>query len=99
MATEILAITETKTSNTKILDKRWAGEFQLLCTTYAADPVKMQIREEDGEWMDAKFNGNQIQLTGKGEVIDVKLARDYDYQLVTANPGARVVIAKHNVHG
>ena len=40
----------------------------------------MQIREEDGEWMDAKFNGNQIQLTGKGEVIDVKLARDYDYQ-------------------
>ena len=99
MATEILAITETKTSDTKILDKGWAGEFQVLCTTYADDPVKMQIREPGDEWMDAKFNGNQIQLTGKGEVIDVKLARDFDYQLVTANPGARVVIAKHNVHG
>ena len=99
MATEILAITEIKTPDTKILDKRWAGEFQLFCTTYAADPVKMQIREPEGEWMDAKFNGNQIQLTGKGEVIDVKLARDFDYQVITASPGARVVIAKHNVFG
>ena len=94
----ILATDQTETSDDKILSKDWAGKYQLLCTVYAADPVKMQVRVPGGTWIDAKFNGMQIQLTGVGETLDITLVRDYEYQLITENAGAEVVIAKHNIH-
>ena len=94
----ILESDQTRTPDAKRLDKEWAGEFQLLCTVYTAHPVKMQVRPDTGEWLDAKFNGEPIQLTGVGEVLDIKIARNFEYQLVTETAGAEVHIAKHNIH-
>lgn len=95
----ILKSDQTHTPDDKTLDKGWAGDFQLLCTAYTSHPVKVQIREsDDGEWLDAKFNGKPIQLTGVGEVLDIKLTRNFMYRLVTGTAGAAVHIAKHNVY-
>ena len=94
----ILESDQTRTPDEKRLDKEWAGEFQLLCTVYTSHPVKMQVRPDNGEWLDAKFNGETIQLTGVGEVLDIKIARNFEYQLVTETAGAEVHIAKHNIH-
>lgn len=94
----ILESKQTQTPENKVLDKQWAGEFQLLCTAYTSHPVKLQVRIHSGEWMNAKFNGKEIQLAGQGEVLDIKLTRDFVYRLVTDTPGAEVHIAKHNVH-
>ena len=94
----ILATDQTKTPEAARLGKDWYGEFQLLCTIYASDEVVMQVREQGGTWNNAKFNGKDIKLTAAGEVLDVRLVRDYEYQLTTASKGARVVIAKHNPH-
>lgn len=95
----ILESDQRKTPDEKILGKDWSGEFQLLCAVYTAHPVKMQVRPQNGTWIDAKFNGNTIQLTEAGEVLDIKLVRDFEYQLVTKTAGAEVHIAKHNAHG
>ena len=100
MARTILATDQTETPDDQILGRDWAGEYQLLCTTYAADEVVLQVRPKGTEtWNTAKFNGNDIKLTAAGDVLDVRLVRDYEYQLTTANAGAEVVIAKHNIHG
>jgi len=100
MAHTILPSTETRTSDTQILGKDWAGEYQLLCTTYASDEVVLQVRPRGTTtWNIAKFNGREIKLTAAGEVLDVRLVRDYEYRLMTATAGAEVVIAKHDVHG
>ena len=96
----ILATDQTETPDDQILGKDWAGEYQLLCTTYASDEVVLQVRPNGTDtWITAKFNGRDIKLIAAGDVLDVRLIRDYEYQLSTANAGAEVVIAKHNVHG
>ena len=96
----ILATDQTETPDDQILGKDWAGEYQLLCTTYASDEVVLQVRPAGTDtWITAKFNGREIKLTAVGDVLDVRLVRDYEYQLSTENAGAEVVIAKHNVHG
>lgn len=102
MAHTILATDQPKTPDDQILGKDWAGEFQLLCTVYASDEVFLQVRDSDdpdAEWLNARFNGTEIKFSAAGDVFDAKLARDYEYQLITANAGAKVVIAKHDVHG
>ena len=95
----ILATDQIKTPGDEILGKDWAGEFQLQCTTYASDEVVMQVRSPGKTWNNAIFDGKEIKLTAAGEVLDVKLVRGYEYRLITANAGAEVDIAKHNVHG
>ena len=98
----ILETDQLRTPDEKILDKDWAGEFQLFCAVYTDHPVTLQIRDPedpDSQWIDAQFNGKKIQLTAVGEVLDVKLARNFEYQLVTETAGAKVHLAKHNVHG
>ena len=99
MPKKILAADQDRTPDPDILGKAWYGEFQLLCTTYASDEVVMQVRVPGGTWNNAKFNGRDIKLTAAGEVLDVKLVKDYEYQLMTANDGAEVFIAKHDPHG
>ena len=98
MAQVILDITEEESSDDRILDRAWYGEFQLACTVYASDPVKLQFRDPGETWIDARFNGSVIQLEAAGDVLDVKLVRDRDYRLVTDTAGAKVSIAKHNIH-
>lgn len=98
----ILKSDQAKTPEDQILGKDWEGQFQLFCSVYTDHPVTMQIRDPDdpdSDWIDAKFNGKAIQLTGAGEVLDIKLARGFDYQLVTGTAGAKVHITKHNAHG
>ena len=69
MAHTILATDQTETPDEQILGKDWAGEYQLLCTTYASDEVVLQVRPNGTEtWTNAKFNGREIKLTGVGEV-------------------------------
>ncbi len=100
MPKKILATDQTETPKADILGKAWYGEFQLLCEVYASDEVIMQVRSgPKGTWNNAKFNGRDIKLTAAGEVLDVKLAKGYQYQLITANPGAEVFIEKHDPHG
>ena len=95
----ILATDQTETPDDQILGKDWAGEYQLLCISYASDEVVLQVRPRGAEtWNTAKFNGRDIKLTAVGDVLDVRLVRDYEYQLITENAGAEVVIAKHNIH-
>lgn len=96
----ILATDQTQTPDDQILGKDWAGEYQMLCTTYAADEVVLQVRPRGtSSWHTAKYNGNDISWSAVGDIFDVKLVRDYEYRLLTANAGAEVVIAKHNIHG
>lgn len=100
MAKTILATDQTETPDEQILGKDWAGEYQLLCTTYASDEVVLQVRPRGTpSWSTAKYNGSDIKFTAVGDIFDVKLVRDYEYRLQTANIGAEVVIAKHNIHG
>ena len=61
------------------------------------NPVKLQIRVEK-EWIAVNFNKTDIELTKKGAVLDVTLAHDLDYRVVTANPGAEVFISKIDPH-
>ena len=96
MAMLLLESTQTETPDNKILGKDWAGDFQLFCKTYTSSAVKLEIREIDGTWQTAKFNDKEIQLQSAGEVLDIKIARDYEYRLTTKAPGAEVFIAKHN---
>ncbi|RKU10815.1 hypothetical protein C6503_19205 [Candidatus Poribacteria bacterium] len=101
MAKTILATDQKETPDDQILGKDWAGEYQLLCTTYAADEVVLQVRPggNPSSWHTAKYNGSDIKFTAVGDIFDVKLVRDYEYRLLTANAGAEVIIAKHNIHG
>ena len=91
---------KTDTTEARVLDKDWAGYYQLLCTAYAGEPVILQVRERDGDptWLNAMFNGEVIQLDALGAVLDVRFTRDYDYKLTTAVAGSEVKIAKHNLY-
>ena len=96
----ILATDQTETPDAHILGKDWAGEYQLLCTTYASAEVVLQVRPRGTQtWNTAKLNGTEMKLTAAGDVLDIRLMRDYEYRLMTATAGAEVVIAKHDVHG
>ena len=96
----LLATDKTETPDNQILGKDWAGEYQLLCTTYDSAEVVLQVRPKGTTtWNTAKFNGQEIKLTAVGDVLDVRLVRDYEYRLMTATAGAEVVIAKHDIHG
>ena len=94
MATVILETDQTQTPDNKILDKNWAGDFQLYCKTYTDTVVKLEIREPNGTWQTARFDNTEIQLKSAGEVLDIRLAKDYDYRLATKTAGAEVLIAK-----
>ena len=99
MAKTILATDQTES---QILNENWYGEFQLHCRVYASDEVFLQANDPDDpdtDWITASFNGVDIKFSKVGSVFDVKLARDIHYRLYTANAGAKVVIAKHDVHG
>ena len=106
MAKKILARTQTKTPADAILDERWEGDYQIFCAAYGtnAQPVKLQqrvptqgIRPESG-WVDAKFDGNDIELTAAGDTIIVTLTRGYEYRLKTSAAGAEVYIDKVDQH-
>lgn len=100
MAKVILNTNQEETPEADILGKDWAGEYQLLCTTYASNEVVLQVRPQGTTvWINARFNGQEIKITAAGDTLDVRLVRDYEYRLMTANIGAEVVIAKHNIHG
>ena len=99
MAKIILKTDQTATHKDDILGEHWYGEYQLVCSAYASDPVKMQVRPPGKDWMNARFNGQEIQLTAQGDVVDVRLTKAYDYKLVTANAGAEVFIDSHEPHG
>ena len=96
MATVILEPTQTETPEAKILGKDWTGEFQLYCKTYNDEPVTLEIRDPDGTWQTAKFETKDIQLNAAGQVLDIRLVKDYDYRLTTKTEGAEVLIAKYN---
>ena len=101
MAKIILATDQEETPEADILGKDWYGLFQIFCTVYASDEVFLQANDPDDpdtDWINANLNGVDIKLSRVGAVLDVKLVRDIDYRLYTANPGAKVVIAKHNPH-
>ena len=106
MAKKILAKTQTKTPADAILDERWEGDYQIFCAAYSENtqPVKLQqrvptqnIRPETG-WVNAKFDGNDIELTAAGDTIIVTLTRGYEYRLRTEVKGAEVYIDKVDSH-
>lgn len=99
MAKVILKTDQTETHENDILGTDWYGEYQLLCTTYDAAEVTLQVRLPDGTWQNARYDGNEIKLTGVGDTLDVKLAKSYEYRLSTATAGAEVYIAAHDPHG
>ena len=60
-------------------------------------PATFQMRIEK-EWITVNFNKTDIELTKKGAVLDVTLAYDVDYRVITANPGAEVFISRIDPH-
>ena len=96
MAYKILATDQTETPDANILDEKWFGNFQLLCTAYGSNEAILEVRPVGtSTWIEAKYNGNVIQLEGLGEALDVTLVKDYEYRFKTAAIGAEVYIAKH----
>ena len=96
MARQILKTTQTES---EVLDTDWYGEYQIVCTVYASDPVKLQfLRPGSTTWITARYNNTEIQLSSVGDVLDVKLTKGYDYRLHTENEGAEVFIDKHDPH-
>ena len=96
MAFKILATDQTETPDDSILGLAWAGDYQILCTAYGSNEAVLQVRPiGTSTWINAKYNGNTIQLDGLGEALDVTLVRDYEYRFMTAAVGAEVYIAKH----
>ena len=95
----ILKTDQTATPNADILGTDWYGEYQLLCTTYDAAEVVLQVRVPDGDWINARYDGTEIKLTAAGDTLDVKLAKAYEYRLSTETAGAEVYIAAHDPHG
>ena len=97
MPKKILAADQDQTPDPDILGKAWHGDFQLYCTVYASDPAMLQFRIEK-EWITVNFNNTDIQLKKKGAVLDVTLAYDIDYRVITANAGAEVFISRIDPH-
>ena len=97
MPKKILAADQDQTPDPDILGKAWHGDFQLYCTVYASDPATLQMRIEK-EWITVNFNNTDIQLKKKGAVLDVTLAYDIDYRVITANAGAEVFISRIDPH-
>ena len=97
MPKKILATDQDQTPDPDILGKAWYGDFQLYCTAYASDPATLQMRIEK-EWITVNFNNTDIQLKKKGAVLDVTLAYDIDYRVITANAGAEVFISRIDPH-
>ena len=97
MPKKILATDQVETPEADILGKHWYGDFQIYCTAYASDPATFQMRIEK-EWITVNFNKSDIELTKKGAVLDVTLAYDVDYRVITANPGAEVFISRIDPH-
>ena len=97
MPKRILATDQVETPDDDILGKAWHGDFQIVCTVYASDPVIFQFRVEK-QWINANFNNTDIQLKKKGAVLDVTLAYDVDYRVITANAGAEVFISRIDPH-
>ena len=101
MAKVILDTDQTETPEVDILGKDWYGQFQIHCRVYGSDEVFLQANDPDDpdtDWITANLNGVDIKLSKVGAVLDIRLVRDMDYRLYTANAGAKVVIAKHNPH-
>ena len=100
MAKRILANTQTETPAADILDERWEGDYQIFCAVYGTTAVRLQQRvpthaiAADAGWVDAKFDGENIELSTAGDTIIVTLARGYDYRLQTDTAGAEVYIDK-----
>ena len=99
MAKVILKTDQTQTPDADILGDAFYGEYQLLCTIYAAAEVLLQVRLPGGTWQNARYDGNEIKLTAAGDTLDVKLAKAYEYRLSTETAGAEVYIAAHDPHG
>ena len=97
MPKRILAIDQVETPDIDILGRVWYGDFKLICTVYASDPVKLQMRVES-EWITVNSNDIDIQLKKKGAVSDVTLAHDIDYKVITETQGAEVFISKIDPH-
>ena len=95
----ILKSDQTATPDADILGTDWYGEYQLLCTTYDAAEVVLQVRPPGGDWINARYDGTEIKLTAAGDTLDVKLAKAYEYRLSTETAGAEVYIAAHDPHG
>ena len=100
MAKKILAKTQKKTPAKDILNEHWEGDYQIFCAVYSTKPVKLQQRvpthstTPESGWVNAKYEGNDIELTAAGDTIIVTLARGYDYRLHTDEAGAEVYIER-----
>ena len=100
MAHILLKSDETETPDSRILGEAWVGGYQLLCTAYGSNEAILEVRPVGTTtWIEAKYNGNVIQLDGLGEALDVTLVKDYEYRFKTAAVGAEVYIAKHGDGG
>ena len=103
MSKIILKTDKNETEANDILDKRWAGDYHLLCSVYTGHEVKLQVQGTNGVWNDASVQTSTgalpIKLTAVGAVLPIELVRDFKYRLVTATAGAEVEIAKKHPHG
>ena len=94
MAKIILAATQTETPSADILDERYEGDFFIYCSVYAADIVNIQFQTEVGTWVNAKFEGDDIELSGAGDGAIVTIPRGVPFRVSTANAGATVEISR-----
>ena len=88
----ILKPNQTATPDDSIICETFSGTYTLLCVKYADSPVRVQVKPPgDDAWQDATFAGIHVQLTEKGEAVNLPIAPCYGYRVVTDTAGAEVV--------
>ena len=99
MAKCILKSDQTATPDADILGPDWYGDYQITCSVYGSNAVNLQIRVPGSTtWNDAKFEGNDVELTAAGDTAKVELTKEFDYRVSTAAQGAEVWIDKVDPH-
>lgn len=94
-----MVILKTDQRESIILDKDFHGYFQVSCDVFG-EAVKLQFSDDNGDtWVDAYFNGVLIQLEKLGAILDQYLVCGRYYKFVTATPGSRVSLFKHDEAG
>ena len=98
MAKCILKTDQTETPDADILGRDWYGDYQLHCSVYGSNVVKVQTRVPGGTWNNAKFEGNDFELTAAGDSTKIEITRRIDWRVWTAAQGAEVWIDKVDPH-
>ena len=94
-----VVLTDSETDSAVLDDKYW-GRYQVVCTKYGSSPVVLQIRDPDqslteSPWTTARYNNTDIEWGAVGDVLDLDFTENLHYRLHTTTAGAVMSMDKH----